>query len=176
MSNKKIFIIIAFFIFLVLLILIQEFSIWLKFKWLNIILAIIIALIAGFVIEYLYRKYATKSKVIQTTATPPIETKKYLAKLSLKENHELLIKEFEKIFGREDFLGVALSDDLLFIGKKHFKITKMDNGFYIEDLDTKNGTKLNGEEIRGLGKTKLENGDEILVAKILDIIYHEEKI
>jgi pSer/pThr/pTyr-binding forkhead associated (FHA) protein len=113
--------------------------------------------------------------VAQTTATPPIDTKKSLAKLSLKENYEFLIKEFEKIFGREDFLGMALTDDLLFIGKRHFKITKMDDGFYIEDLDTKNGTKLNGEEIRGSGKVKLENGDEILVAKILNISYNEEK-
>ncbi|MDI9623377.1 MAG: FHA domain-containing protein [Methanothermobacter sp.] len=49
----------------------------------------------------------------------------------------------------------------------------MDDGCYIEDLDTKNGTKINGNEIKGLGKIKLENQDEILVAKTLPIKYLE---
>ncbi len=78
-----------------------------------------------------------------------------------------------RVFGREDFLGILVSDKLFFIGKKHFEITKTDNGFYIKDLDTKNGTKLNNEDIGGLGKKKLEDSDEICIANVLKIKYYE---
>jgi pSer/pThr/pTyr-binding forkhead associated (FHA) protein len=94
----------------------------------------------------------------------------------LPKDRHIIIEDYEKTFGREDFLGVLLPDDLVFIGKEHFKITRMDDGFYIEDLDTKNGTTINGNEIKGSGKIKLENRDEILVAKTLPIKYLENKM
>ena len=96
-----------------------------------------------------------------------------MAKLVLKENQEFIIKEFERVFGREDFIGVTGPDDLLYVGKEHFKITKQSDGYYIEDLNTKNGTQVNGEEIKGKGKRKLENEDNILVAQILNIKYFD---
>jgi pSer/pThr/pTyr-binding forkhead associated (FHA) protein len=92
----------------------------------------------------------------------------------LKENHEFLIREYERIFGREDFIGVTPADELMFIGKEHFKITRDKDGYYIEDLNTKNGTSLDGIEISGHGKQKLIDGNEILVAKTLQIKYSED--
>jgi hypothetical protein len=164
------------FILIILLISLNgQFNNWLKFQWFDIIIAAFMAIIAGYIIESFYRKYSTKSKMERTTADPPSEIKRYWAKFVLRDKHEFLIKEYERIFGREDFLGTALTDDLIFIGKEHFKITKMDDGFYIEDLGTKNGTMINGEEIKDLGKRKLENEDEILVAKTLNIKYYEER-
>jgi predicted component of type VI protein secretion system len=85
-----------------------------------------------------------------------------------------LIKEYERTFGREDFIGVAPADELMFIGKEHFKITREDDGYYLEDLNTKNGTSLDGENITGQGKRKLTEGDEIVVAKTLEIKYFED--
>lgn len=114
-----------------------------------------------------------KSKISQSTVI--MKPRKLLAKFILPTGDELVIKEYEKVFGREDFLGLVLSDDLLFIGKNHFKIMKMDDGFYIEDLDTKNGTLINGEDIKGLGKIKLNDNDEILVATTLRLKYLEER-
>jgi len=146
---------------------------WLKNRWLDIFFAAIIAIIIGLVIEYIYRKTMPKSKISQSTVI--MKPRKLLAKFILPNGDELVIKEYEKVFGREDFLGLVLADDLLFIGKNHFKITKMDDGFYLEDLETKNGTLINGEEIRGLGKIKLNDDDEILVATTLRIKYLEER-
>ncbi|WP_429222974.1 FHA domain-containing protein [Methanobacterium oryzae] len=176
MSKNKLLIVIAItFISIVILLSInEEFNNWLKFQWLDVLIAAVMAIIAGLIIQSFYRKYSTKSKMEKTTMAPPSQIRKYWAKLVLKDKHEFLIKEYERIFGREDFLGITLTDDLIFIGKKHFKITKEDDGFYIEDLGTKNGTMLNGKEIKELGKRKLQNGDEILVAKILNIKYYEE--
>ncbi|MGZ7108634.1 MAG: FHA domain-containing protein [Methanobacterium sp.] len=147
---------------------------WTRSQWLDIIYAAIMAIVVGLIIEYLYRKYSAKSKMAQTTIIPPTKPKVSFARLVLKDKHEFLIKEYERIFGREDFLGVTVVDDLMFIGKKHFKISKEEDGFYIEDLGTKNGTMLNGEEISSKGKVKLQNEDEILVAKALSIKYYEK--
>ena len=147
---------------------------WTRSQWLDLVYAAIMAIIVGLIIEYLYRKYADKSKMIQTTMVPPTKPRISFARLVLKDKNELLIKEYERTFGREDFLGVTIVDDLMFIGKKHFKISKKDDGFYIEDLGTKNGTMLNGEEIGGKGPIKLKNEDEIIVAKTLKIRYYED--
>lgn len=175
MSKTKIIALILAVIILVVLVLFRnEFINWLYYNWLDIVYAIVAAVVAALLIKFIYDKYSAKSKMAQTTITPPSETRKYLAKLVLKNKHEFLIKDYERIFGREDFLGTALTDDLMFIGKEHFKITKMDDGFYIEDLGTKNGTMVNGEDITGSGKVKLENEDEIMVAKTLKIRYYEE--
>lgn len=147
----------------------DEFINWLNYQWLEIIYAAIMALIVGLLIDYIYRKYSAKSKMLQTTVTPPSQNQEVMAKLVIENKHEFYIKDYEKIFGREDFIGVTVPDELVFIGKKHFKITRKDYGFFIEDLNTKNGTLLNGQDITKLGKKKLENGDEILVAKTLKI-------
>lgn len=101
--------------------------------------------------------------------------RKLLAKLVLPDNKELKINEYERIFGREDFVGSIVVDDLLFLGKQHFKLTFMDDGFYIQDLDTKNGTIVNGEEIKGMGKIKLRDKDEIILAKVFKIRYLENE-
>lgn len=137
----------------------------------DIFVAVLIAIIAGIVIRSFYVKFSQRSKIKKTTIVN--KPKKLFANLVLPRDRQILIEDYEKKFGREDFIGVLLPDDLLFIGKEHFKITRMDDGFYIEDLDTKNGTKINENEIKGLGKIKLENQDKILVAKTLPIKYLE---
>ncbi|MGF7118535.1 FHA domain-containing protein [Methanobacterium oryzae] len=146
---------------------------WFKFQWLDLLYAAIMAIIAGIIIEYFYRKYLHKSKFLRTTIVN--KPRKLLAKLVLPDNKEFIINEYERTFGREDFVGTIIVDDLLFLGKQHFKLTLMDDGFYIEDLNTKNGTIVNGEEIKGMGKIKLRNQDEILVAKVLKLKYLEQE-
>lgn len=146
---------------------------WFKFQWLDLLYAAIMAIIAGIIIEYFYRKYSYRSKFSKTTIVN--KPRKLLAKLILPDNNEFIINEYERIFGREDFVGAIIVDDLLFLGKQHFKLTLMDDGFYIEDMDTKNGTMVNEEEIKGMGKIKLRNQDEILVAKVLKLKYLEQE-
>jgi len=94
-----------------------------------------------------------------------------LAKLVLPNNREIEIREEERIFGREDFRGVVSDDELQFISRNHFKIMRVNDEIYIEDLGSKNGTMLNREEIKGLGRRKLKDGDEILVAKVLKMTF-----
>ncbi|MGC9517546.1 MAG: FHA domain-containing protein [Methanomicrobiales archaeon] len=175
-QNKNLTIILTLIIVLLILILvfINEFIDWINLNWLDLIFAIIIALVFGILVKLLYNKYSARSKVLKTTVTPPTKKRESLAKLILNEKQEFLIKEYERVFGREDFLGVVLADNLMYIGKKHFKITREDDGFYIEDLNTKNGTVLNGEDIRGRGQKKLKNGDEIIISKVLNIKYVEK--
>jgi pSer/pThr/pTyr-binding forkhead associated (FHA) protein len=86
----------------------------------------------------------------------------------------LKINKYQKTIGRDDFLGFITGDDLLFIGKKHFMLTRLDDGFYIEDLNSKNGTKVNRRDIRGFGKIKLKNDDEITISDFLKLKYLEE--
>lgn len=136
--------------------------------------AIIFAIAAGVLIHYIYIKIKPEPKMLQKTI--PARPRKVHAKLILPNNNEIKITDAEKIFGREDFMGVFPIDDLMVIGKKHLKIIKMLNGTYIEDLNSQNGTKLNGEEIKGLGRRNLNGGDEIMVANLLKTRYMEEEV
>jgi len=115
---------------------------------------------------------SNKNKINNTTII--LKPKKLLAKLIFTENNILKIKDYQKIIGRDDFLGLMVTDDLLFVGKNHFKLTRLDDGFYIEDLNSKNGTQVNGKDIRGLGKIKLKNNDEISILHVLTLQYREE--
>jgi pSer/pThr/pTyr-binding forkhead associated (FHA) protein len=138
----------------------------------QIIYASVLAIIAGIVIECIYRKYSHKSKFSKNTKL--LEPKKLLGKLILPNGEQLTITQHNRIFGREDFLGIIISEKLLLIGKEHFKLILKDGGFYIEDLNTKNGTQINGEEIKGKGNILLKDGDQISVANTLKIFYNEE--
>jgi len=147
---------------------------YIKERYMDIIIAIILAIIAGIVIEYIYKRFSPKSKILKTTMTHVPNDNGLFASLVLPNNNNIVVAGAEKIIGREDFLGVIPTDKLLFIGKNHFKITNMEDGFFIEDLDTKNGTFLNQEKLTPFKKIRLNEGDEILVAGNLHIKYTEK--
>lgn len=172
--------IIILFIFLtimaIILVLRDYLIIFFQFQWLNFTYALLLAIIAAVLINYFYKKHSAKSKMLQTTVTPPPQSSQSQAKLILKEKHEFIIKEYERVFGREDFVGVLVADELLFIGKNHFKISKKDDGFHIQDLETKNGTKINSKDLKGHESVRLHDGDNILVADVLNIQYTEKMI
>jgi hypothetical protein len=163
---------VIFFLILVLLVFFGKNDIvpWLNSQFLEIFSAVIMAIIAGMAVEYVYHKYSGKSRSLQTTMI--MKPKKLLAKLIMPGGEEITITDYERIMGREDFIGLLTGDQLFFVGKKHFKLTKLDDGFYIEDMNTKNGTKINGEEIKGIGKVKLTEGDAILIANAFTVIYN----
>lgn len=160
----------------IILVLRDYLIIFFQFQWLNFIYALLLAIIAAVLINYFYKRHSAKSKMLQTTVTPPPQSSQSQAKLILKEKHEFIIKEYERVFGREDFVGVLVADELLFIGKIHFKISKKDDGFYIQDLETKNGTKINSKDLKGHESVRLHDGDNIIVADVLNIQYTEKMI
>ena len=176
MSPKPIIgIIVTSFVLIILYLLLfwrDQFITWINMQWVELIFAVVLAIIVGLIINYIYQK-SSKSKMLKTTMTPPTNTRHSMAKFVLKENQEFIIKEFERVFGREDFIGVTGPDDLLYIGKEHFKITKKGDSYYIEDLNTKNGTQINGEEIKGKGKVRLNDEDQISLSNSFKILYND---
>ena len=65
------------------------------------------------------------------------------------------------IIGRHtNGVPIDLAPDMK-VSRKHARVWVEDGQYWIEDLDSKQGTKVNGEEIRGEGKRKLYADDEI---------------
>ena len=142
---------------------------WLTEKWFDIFFAIVLAFIFAIVTHKIYKKIKPETKLSgKTIYKRQIPT---LAFLILPNKKEIKITKFDETFGREDFVSVIPVDKLQFIGRKHFKIIKNDNGRYIEDMDSANGTKLDKKEIKGEGQQKLEDGAKIKVADVLDLEY-----
>ena len=146
---------------------------WLENETQEMVIALIMAIIAGVLIESVYKKFQPQPKMLMNTQTHIAEHVESFAKLVLPNNSTIVVKEPEKTIGREDFLGVITSDKLNFIGKDHLKITKKDNYSYIQDLNTKNGTTVNGVKLEGNQIQRLNDGDEIVLAKSMQIIYKE---
>lgn len=146
---------------------------WLENETQELVIAMITAIIAGLLIESVYKKFSPKSKMLKTTQTRMTDNKESLARLLLPNNNNIIVNGTSKVLGREDFLGVVTSDKLYFIGKDHFKILRKADSFYIEDLNTKNGTTVNGIKLEGQRMHRLDDGDEIIVAKSLSITYNE---
>jgi FHA domain len=176
MSNRNLITINACIIVLIVISLLifrkKEVLNWFNSQFLKITYAAVLAILAAFIIENIYRKYSHKSKFSKNTKL--MKPNELHGILTLPNGEQLTITQDDKIFGREDFLGIIISEKLLFIGKEHFKLSLKDERLYIEDLNTKNGTQVNNEEIKGEGKVKLKDGDQISVAKIFNILYKQK--
>jgi pSer/pThr/pTyr-binding forkhead associated (FHA) protein len=61
--------------------------------------------------------------------------------------------------GRDPSAELTLDDDL--VSRRHVRITPRDGGAVVEDLGSRNGTFVNGNEIHG--PTRLVPGDHVLV-------------
>jgi pSer/pThr/pTyr-binding forkhead associated (FHA) protein len=75
------------------------------------------------------------------------------------------------ILGRSDFKGFTSEDELHLISSKQLRIYREGNIYYLEDgipgEKSSNGTMLNGQDIRSLGKQPLRTGDAISIADVL---------
>ena len=85
------------------------------------------------------------------------------------------VGEITRTFGRPDFVKYIQESDYKFISRKHFTIFKEDDRFFIQDEGSSNGTKLNGEEIRGIGKKEITDNDKILVADTVELQFNTKK-
>jgi FHA domain len=146
-------------------------GILIKDTLMSLIYTSIIVMVLIMAIIYFENRSLPKNKLYQETMV--LKPYRRLAKLILPGGLEILVKDYELILGRDDFIGSIPFEKLVFIGKKHFKLYKLDDGFYIEDMDSKNGTMVNGSQIKDLGKIKLKNNDEISIANISKIIFFE---
>lgn len=100
------------------------------------------------------------------------------ARLILPNNSEIAVTEAIQMIGRGEFERAVSADNLKYIsrvqadqGKFHFR-TSFENGkFYVEDLNSTNGTKLNGAEIKGKGKQELKDGDKLEIAEVVTVTF-----
>ena len=86
-----------------------------------------------------------------------------MPRLIIKDNKgEQLFDMFEDelIIGRSPDNPLVVKDEEL--SREHFKIYRKDGGFWVNDLKSSNGTKLNGEKIN---ESPLQEGDVIQVGK-----------
>ena len=115
-----------------------------------------------------------------------------LYRLRLPNGVEIPVTEPIKVFSRETFEKYGVPPEALqfisgekrswilqmFTGERrggHFRIFLRGNKWYIEDLNSTNGTLLNGKEIKGKGPQELKNGDIISPAGVLDLKFITEE-
>ena len=150
---------------------IEDLSKWINEQWVDIFYAIVFAVIVGLIFEYIYDKIRPKPKISKKTINVPEHV---LANFILPNNETFIMHRESRTFGREDFLGTLSTDGLSFIGQRHFKISKKDGNFYLKDLNSKNGTKLNGTELEDK-EVLLSDGDQILVANTVEMKFSVQK-
>jgi pSer/pThr/pTyr-binding forkhead associated (FHA) protein len=68
----------------------------------------------------------------------------------------------ETLIGRHPATDITLVDEG--VSREHAVVTMDDDGFAIEDLQSTNGTKLNGKRVRS---ARLRDGDEIQIGGTL---------
>ncbi len=66
------------------------------------------------------------------------------------------------VIGRSEENGIVLKDQS--VSRYHARINKIDPGFFLTDLGSFNGTKVNGKSIQSI---RLRNNDEIKIGKIM---------
>lgn len=79
------------------------------------------------------------------------------------ERGNYLISSVERVLGRDAGNDVSLDDDEA--SARHARISFDDEGFWIEDLDTTNGTFVNGQRITE--RTVLRNEDLIRIGRTM---------
>lgn len=99
----------------------------------------------------------------------------YLKLINRKETIPYKIKEEyilnEKItIGRGQQNGIDLRDP--YVSKEHARIIADENQYFLEDLDSANGTYLNNERV--LDAIRLKNGDRIKLGQIEFLFVHRD--
>jgi pSer/pThr/pTyr-binding forkhead associated (FHA) protein len=102
--------------------------------------------------------------VVSATAAP---------KLVLPDGIEIPVNAAAKSIGRIDFDKVLSREDLKYISRQHLVIKAEDDKYYIEDLNSTNGTKTNGLDIKGKSRQELKDGDRIRVADVVELTFKE---
>ncbi|MFA5576841.1 MAG: FHA domain-containing protein [Tissierellaceae bacterium] len=84
------------------------------------------------------------------------------------EEHYLIDGEIK--LGRHSGNDIVIKDQ--YISKNHFQIVEDEGDYYLEDLDSVNGTFLNGDKLFDI--VRLEDGDIIRVGKIEFLFVNRE--
>lgn len=99
---------------------------------------------------------------------PESATKPMLARIVAPNNSDISLVGSRK-FGRDDFRNMVAEEKLPFISRQQFTISVSGETYYIEDLQSNNGTTLNGEPLQPGSQRELKQGDEICCANVLQL-------
>ncbi|MCD7746707.1 MAG: FHA domain-containing protein [Lachnospiraceae bacterium] len=72
------------------------------------------------------------------------------------------------VAGRSSRCDIVLEDDTKMVSNRHFSVERVDGSFYVTDLESTNGTKVNGMKITS--RCKLKNGDVVQAGPLKIII------
>ena len=91
----------------------------------------------------------------------------YIHLLNDIETIPYLIKEYY-VLNRKIDIGRSINNDIIiqnqFVSKNHARLEKENNNHYISDLNSSNGTYLNGKKL--VGTAELSHGDIIKIGNI----------
>lgn len=104
-----------------------------------------------------------------------LEAEIYLKLINRKDSIPYKIDEYYPIedrltLGRRGENDIVIKDK--FISKEHFKIVEDEGEYYLEDLNSKNGTQLNGQIMEDTAK--LNNNDVIKIGNIEFLFVNRE--
>jgi len=148
-----------------------------------VVLAIIAFLLVATVVAglYLTRVYSSWGKGQGTVSLYPEiwpgaastmqSTASASAKIVLPNGMELKLAGDSRVIGRGDLARALNLDGLSLISRRHFEIKSENEQFFIQDLDSPNGVKLNGDSINGKGLVSLNNNDIIEVAGVIELTF-----
>jgi hypothetical protein len=94
------------------------------------------------------------------------------AKIALPNGIDIQLSGKGKVIGRGDLARALDLNDLGLISKRHFEVKLDDEQFYIEDLGSANGTRLNGKDISDKVPVNLDDGDIIEPAGSVQLKFH----
>lgn len=77
------------------------------------------------------------------------------------------LNDDEMVIGRGTDADIVLPERQ--VSRYHLKIIFRDGRYYLEDLDSKNGTFLNGQQVKG--SASLQDGDEIQIALCVRLLF-----
>ncbi len=77
------------------------------------------------------------------------------------------LNDDEMVIGRGTDADIVLPERQ--VSRYHLKIIFRDGRYYLEDLDSKNGTFLNGQQVKGTAS--LQDGDEIQIALCVRLLF-----
>lgn len=93
----------------------------------------------------------------------------YLKVVNILDSLSFKMQEYY-LLGGSVTLGRSSKNDIVikdkFVSKNHLNITERNGIFYLEDLNSANGTYLNGEKVDAGTLIELQNGDKIGVGFI----------
>jgi EmrB/QacA subfamily drug resistance transporter len=98
------------------------------------------------------------------TPSPPARSRRLIGELRVTAGPELgkmfAVRE-DTVLGRDDSADIVLSDNTGQLSRRHVRISAAEREILVEDLDSTNGTFLNGERVHG--KHPLASGDQIRI-------------